>query len=95
MSPFNVNKILQLIIAPCIGAKNFMMNFLKKFIFKRLVEHFGRIVSSNSCSFTGEIVEDHSWSLLNEINKKQLIKIQKRKKYSEYEDLCVTFTVYR
>ena len=64
------------------------------FIFKRLVEHHGRIVSSNSCSFTGELVEDHNWSLLHEINKKQLIKVRERKKYSEYGDLCVTFTVY-
>ena len=65
------------------------------FIFKSLVEHFGQIVSSNSCSCRGELVEDHNWSLLDEINKKHLIKIQKKKRYSEYGDLCVTFTVYR
>ena len=56
---------------------------------------FLNVISSNSCSFTGELVEDHNWSLLDEINKKQLIKIKKRKKYSKYGDLCVTFTVYR
>ena len=64
-------------------------------ICKRLVEHFGRITSSNSSSLTGELVEDHKWSLLKEVNGKMLIKVNKRKRYSERKDLCITFTVYR
>ena len=45
------------------------------FIFKHLVNHFGRVVSSNEKSFTGELGADLNWNLLNEINKENLIKV--------------------
>ena len=48
-------------------------NGLKYFIFKKLVEHFGRIIREDKVSFVGELSPDRHWNLLNEIEKSLLL----------------------
>ena len=65
------------------------------YIYKKLTEHFGRIVRDNSQWFQGELGADTHQTLLNEINKKMLIKVLRRKRYTPDGELLVLFFCYR
>ena len=64
------------------------------FIYKKLTEHFGRIVRDNSQWFQGELGSDTCWTLLNEINKKLLIKVLRRKCYMPNGEVFVLLFCY-
>ena len=59
-------------------------------IYKLLVRHFGRVISSSKTSFIGELNQNLNYTLLNDINHDLFIQIKKRKKYDS-NDVYVTF----
>ena len=65
------------------------------FIYKELTEHFGRIVRDSSQWFHGELGADTCRTSLNEINKKLLIKVLRRKRYMPDGELFVLLFCYR
>ena len=65
------------------------------FIYKELTEHFGRIVRDSSQWFQGELGADTCRTSLNEINKKLLIKVLRRKRYMPDGELFVLLFCYR
>ena len=68
-------------------------NGQKYFIFKKLVEHFGRIIREDQVSFVGELSPDRHWNLLNEIEKSLLFTVIKWKKYKNVNDVWYEFLV--
>ena len=68
-------------------------NGQKYFIFKKLVEHFGRIIREDKVSFVGELSPDRHWNLLNEIEKSLLFTVIKWKKYKNVNDVWYEFLV--
>ena len=70
-------------------------NGQKYFIFKKLVEHFGRIIREDKVSFVGELSPDRHWNLLNEIEKSLLFTVIKWKKYKNVNDVWYEFLVFR
>ena len=79
------------------------MNFLKLlkknngqkyFIFKKLVENFGRILREDKVSFVGELSPGRHRELLQEIEKALLFKII-RWKYKNVDDVWYEFLVFR
>ena len=44
-------------------------NGKKLFIYQKLVQHFGRVLSSKKDSFVGELASESHFSLLNDIEK--------------------------
>ena len=80
------------------------MNFLKLlrknngqkyFIFKKLVEHFGRILHEDKVSFVGELSPDRHRELLQEIEKALLFKIIRWKQYKNVDDVWYESLVFR
>ena len=66
-------------------------NDKKFFIYKRLVEHFGRIISQKKDSFVGELGYDSQYTLINGIFKVLFCKVKSRKRYEENGEIFVTF----
>ena len=66
-------------------------NGKKLSIFRVLVAHFGRIISSKKDSFVGELALDSHHSLLKEIEKCLFIKVRDRKKYPGNDEVFVVF----
>ena len=62
-------------------------NGQKYFIFKKLVEHFGRILGEDKVSFVGELSPDRHRDLLQEIEKALLFKIIRWKQYKNVDDV--------
>ena len=66
-------------------------NGKKHFIYKRLVEHFGRVISQTKDSFREELGYDSHYTLSNDIFKDLFCKVKKRKRYDENGEIFVTF----
>ena len=62
-------------------------------IFRVLVDHFGRILSTKKDCFVGELTEQPNWTLLEELNKNLFLKVKERKKYPGSEEVSVVFFV--
>ena len=65
------------------------------FIFKKLTEHFGRILVNEKDYFKSELGRETHWSLLKEIKKCALVKSISSKKYPGNSDVWLTFIIYR
>ena len=59
----------------------------KREIYKLLVRHFGRIISSSKTSFIGELNQQLNYTLLNDINKDLFLQVKNRKKYGNSHDI--------
>ena len=59
----------------------------KREIYKLLVRHFGRIISSSKTSFIGELHQQLNYTLLNDINKDLFLQVKNRKKYGNSHDI--------
>ena len=70
-------------------------NGQKYFIFKKLVEHFGRILREDKVSFASEVSPDRHRELLQEIEKALLFKIIRWKQYKNVDDVWYEFLVFR
>ena len=68
-------------------------NGKKLFIYKKLVEHFGRVLSSKKESFVGELASKSHYTLLNDIEKDLFMVVKKIKMYDENGKVFVTFFV--
>ena len=68
-------------------------NGKKLFIYKKLVEHFGRVLSSKKDCFVGELASETHYSLLQDIEKDLFLKVKNRKKYSDNGEVFVSFFV--
>ena len=66
-------------------------NGKKLFIYKRLVEHFGRVLSSKMDCFAGELASETHYSLLADIERDLFSKVKNRKKYSKDGEVFVSF----
>ena len=62
----------------------------KREIYKLLVKHFGRKISSSKTSFVGELNQNLNYTLLNDINRDLFIQVKERKKYDS-NDVYITF----
>ena len=58
-------------------------NGKKLFIYKKLVRHFGRVLSSKKDSFVGELGSESHYSLLHDIEKDLFLQVKQRKKYEK------------
>ena len=67
----------------------------KFFIFKKLVYHLGKIISSDEKSFTGELVANSYLDLLKEINEEGFLKVIDKKRKTQDAELYIAFTCYR
>ena len=68
--------------------KNNGKNF---YIYLKLVEHFGRVISQGRSSFVGELDSESIYSLLEDISKDLFLRVKKRKRYNENGEIYVTF----
>ena len=62
-------------------------------VYRVLVAHFGRVISSQKSSFVGELARGSHRTLLEEINKHCFFNVRSRKKYPGSEQTFVTFLV--
>ena len=67
----------------------------KFFIFKKLVYHLRKIISSDEKSFTGELVANSYLDLLKEINEEGFLKVIDKKRKTPDAELYIVFTCYR
>ena len=70
-------------------------NAERYFIFKELVEHFGRVLEEDDICFKGELGRETHWKLLKEIENNLLVKSYSCKKYPGSTDIWLTFVVFR
>ena len=82
-SCYNLNDSLRKVIRESNGSK--------RAIYELLVRHFGRIMSSKKSSFVGELNQEFHYTLINDINKDLFIQIKSRHKYTNSENIFVTF----
>ena len=67
----------------------------KFFVFKKLADHFGKIISSDEKSFAVELRADSNFELLNQINCEGHIKVLEKKRKTPDAELCIVFIYYR
>ena len=59
------------------------------FIYRRLVEHFGRVISQKKDSFVGELGSESQYTLLEDISKDLFLKVKKGKDMRKMEKLML------
>ena len=62
-------------------------------IYRVLVSHFGRVISSKRNSFVGELNQEIYYTLLDDLNKDLFMKVRERKKYPKHSNIYITFLV--
>ena len=67
----------------------------KFFIFKKLADHFGKIIDSDEKSFTTELEADSNFELLNHINSEGFLKVIEKKRKTPDAELYIIFICYR
>ena len=67
----------------------------KFFIFKFLCVKLGRLLGEGCGYFRTELNYDQNRKLIEDIERKYIIKVIERKRYTQNGDLCIVFLVYR
>ena len=67
----------------------------KYFVSKLICENLGRILLKKQDHFQAKLNYDQHKMLVKDIEKRFFIRVDKTKRYTNYGDLCTTFTVIK